>query len=355
VAEGGQEKTEQPTPRKLQDARKKGQVAKSKDLSAAIVLMAAVTVFYLSTKSAVTGLERHMVWYFANCFNFGLPEKHLPWVLLNSLFDISVIFIPVILVTVIFGVIANVMQTGFILSADSLMPKLDRLNPLEGLKKMFSVNSLVELVKSIFKVVVVGAVSYLVAVKYIPELLMVFYKNPSQEMLEILDVLIVVAFAGGGAYLLLAVFDFYYQRFDFLKRMRMSKQDIKDEYKQTEGDPQIKGWLRKRQREISMNKIREEVPKATVVVTNPIHYAVALKYQEGVTGAPIVVAKGAGDIALRLKDIAVKSSVPVVENPPLARSLFQQVDVGREIPVELYQSVAEVMAMVLKLDKRGIV
>ena len=153
----------------------------------------------------------------------------------------------------------------------------------------------------------------------------------------------------------MAVFDFYYQRYDFLKSMRMSKQEIKDEYKQTEGDPQIKGWLRKRQREISMNKIREEVPRATVVVTNPIHYAVALKYQEGVTGAPIVVAKGAGDIALRLKDIAVKSSVPVVENPPLARSLFQQVDIGREIPVELYQSVAEVMAMVLKINKRGIV
>lgn len=355
MAEGGQEKTEQPTPRKLQDARQKGQVAKSKDLSAAVVLMAAVTVFFLSTQSAVTGMERHLVGYFSNCFNFGLPDKHLPWVLLNSLFDISVIFAPVIIVIIIFGVIANVMQTGFILSADSLMPKLDRLNPMEGLKRMFSVNSLMELVKSIFKVVVVGVASYLVAVKYIPQLLMVFYKNPSQEMLEILDVLIVVAFAGGGAYLALAVADFYYQRFDFLKKMRMSKQDIKDEYKQTEGDPQIKGWLRKRQREISMNKIREEVPKATVVVTNPIHYAVALRYQEGVTGAPIVVAKGAGDIALRLKEIAVKSSVPVVENPPLARSLFQQVDIGREIPVELYQSVAEVMAMVLKINKRGIV
>jgi len=355
VAEGGQEKTEQPTPRKLQEARRKGQVAKSKDLSAAVVLMAAVTVFFISSENAVTGMERHLSWYFANCISFNLPDKHLPGVFLKSLFDIFLIFAPVLLVSVFFAVMANVVQTGFLLSGDSLMPKSDRLNPLEGLKKMFSVNSLVELLKSILKVVVVGLVSYLVAVKYIPELLMVFYKNPSQEMLEILDVLIVVAAAGGGAYLILAVADFYYQRFDFLKSMRMSKQEIKDEYKQTEGDPQIKGWLRKRQREISMNKIREEVPRATVVVTNPIHYAVALRYQEGVTGAPIVIAKGAGDIALRLKAIAVKSSVPVAENPPLARSLFQQVDVGREIPVELYQSVAEVMAMVLKIDKRGIV
>jgi len=355
VAETGQEKTEQPTPRKLQEARRKGQVAKSKDLSAAVVLMAAVTVFFISAENAVTGMERHLSWYIANCFSFNLPDKHLPGVFLKSLFDIFLIFAPVLLVSIFFAVVANVVQTGFLLAGESLIPKPDRLNPLEGLKKMFSVNSLVELLKSILKVVVVGVVSYLVAVKYIPELLMVFYKNPSQEMLEIIDVLIVVAAAGGGAYLLMAVFDFYYQRFDFLKSMRMSKQEIKDEYKQTEGDPQIKGWLRKRQREISMNRIREEVPRATVVVTNPIHYAVALRYQEGVTGAPIVIAKGAGDIALRLKAIAVKSSVPVVENPPLARSLFQQVDIGREIPVELYQSVAEVMAMVLKIDKRGIV
>jgi len=355
VAEGGQEKTEQPTPRKLQEARNKGQVAKSKDLSAAVVLMAAVTAFYMSTHSAVTAMERHLTWYFANCFNFNLPDKHLPGVLLSSLFEISIIFVPIILVTIVFSIIANVMQTGFILTADSLMPKLDRLNPLEGLKRMFSVNSLVELFKSIFKVVLVGVVSYLVGVKYIPQLLMVFYKNPSQEMLEILDILIMVAFAGGGAFLALAVFDFYYQRFDFFKKMRMSKQEIKDEYKQTEGDPTIKGWLRKRQREIAMNMIRDEVPKATVVVTNPIHYAVALRYQEGVTGAPVVVAKGAGDIALSLKEIAKKNNVPVVENPPLARSLFQQVDIGKEIPAELYHSVAEVMAMVMKLNKRSIV
>ncbi|MFZ5648351.1 MAG: flagellar biosynthesis protein FlhB [Bacillota bacterium] len=355
MAESGQEKTEQPTPRKLQEARKKGQVAKSKDLSAAVVLMAAVGVFFVMAQGAVASLERHLTWYFSNIFSFGFPDKHLPWILLESLIEISLIFAPVFLITIVFAVLGNVMQSGIFLSPEAVMFKLERINPLEGLKRIFSVNSLVELVKSVIKVSIVGVVSYLVAVKYIPVLLMVYYKNPVQELLEIADVIIVVAAAGGGSYLVLALADYYYQRFDFLKRMRMTKQEIKDEYKQTEGDPQIKGWIRKRQREIVLNRIRQEVPKATVVVTNPIHYAVALKYEEGVTGAPVVVAKGAGDIALRLKDIAAKNSVPVIENPPLARSLFKQVDIGREIPVELYQSVAEVLAMVMKLKNRRIV
>lgn len=354
MAESGQEKTEQPTPRKLQQARNKGQVAKSKDLSAAVVLLAAVTVFFIIVKSAVTGLERHLSWYFANIFSFGLPEKHLPWIIVENMVEISLIFSPVFLFTIVFAVVGNVMQSGFLLSSEALKFQLERINPLEGLKRIFSINSLFELVKSLFKISIVGVVSYLVAVKYIPGLLLAFYKDPAQELLEIANVLLVVAAAGGGAYLLLAMADFYYQRFDFIKRMRMTKQEVKDEYKQTEGDPQIKGWLRKRQREIVLNRIREEVPRATVVVTNPIHYAVALKYEEGLT-APVLVAKGAGDIALRLKDIAQKNSVPVIENPPLARTIFQQVDIGREIPVELYQSVAEVLAMVMKLKSRRIV
>lgn len=353
MAESGQEKTEQPTPRKLQDARKKGQVAKSKDLSAAVVLMAAVAVFFITGRSAVSGMERHLTWYFTNIFSFRLAEKHLPWIILENLLEIFLIFAPVFLFTALFAVIGNVMQTGFLMSPEALKFKTERINPLEGLKRIFSVNSLVELIKNIVKVGIVGVVSYLVAVKYIPVLLMAYFKSPAQEVLEIANVIIVVAAAGGGAYLTLALGDYYYQRFDFIKRMRMTKQEVKDEYKQTEGDPQIKGWLRKRQREIVLNRIRQEVPRATVVVTNPIHYAVGLKYEEGVTGAPLLVAKGAGDTAKRLKDIAVDYKVPVIENPPLARTLFQQVDIGKEIPAELYQSVAEVLAMVLRLKKNS--
>ncbi len=353
MAETGQEKTEQPTPRKLQEARRKGQVAKSKDLSAAVVLMAAVAVFYSVSQNVVTGMEKHLTWYYTNCFTFGLPEKQLHWAMIRSLLDVVAVFAPVLLVIVVAAVFSNVMQSGFLLAPEAVRARLDRLNPLDGLKRIFSANSLVELVKSILKVAVVGLISYLAAVKYVPQLLLVYFKNPAQEMMEVMTVMIVVAAAGGGAYLVLALADFYYQRFAFFKSLRMTKQEVKDEYKQTEGDPQIKGWLRRRQREVALNRIRQEVPRATVVVTNPIHYAVALRYREGETNAPVVVAKGAGDIAVRLKGIAVESSVPVVENPPLARALFQQVDIGREIPAELYQSVAEILAMVFKLKRNA--
>ncbi|HBV96616.1 MAG: flagellar biosynthesis protein FlhB [Peptococcaceae bacterium BICA1-7] len=354
MADNSQDKTEQPTPKKLQDARKKGQVAKSKDLSSALVLMAVVGAFYLSARSAIDSLERYLLWYFSNSLSIEVPDKHLPWMLLESFYDIAIIFLPIFVVAILLAFVGNVMQTGFLLAPEVIKPKLEKLNPIEGFKKIFSLTSLFELTKTILKVIVVGVVSYLVAIKYVPQMLMIFYKNPIQEMLEILDIMIVVGAAGGGAYLLLAVADFYYQKFDFNKRMRMSKQEVKDEHKQSEGDPQIKGWLRRRQREIAMNRIREEVPRATVVVTNPIHYAVALKYEEGVNTAPLLVAKGAGDIALRLKEIAAINGVPIFENPPLARTLFQQVDIGREIPAELYQSVAEVLAMVLRLKRNAI-
>lgn len=352
MAEAGQEKTEQPTPRKLQEARRKGQVAKSRDLSSAVVLMAAVAIFYAVSENAVAGLERHLAWYFTNCFTLGLPEGRLYWALVRSLLDVTMVFMPVLIIVLIAAVLSNVVQSGFLLAPEVLNVKLDRINPLEGLKKMFSANSLVELFKNLLKVVAVGAVIYLVAVRYVPQLLLAYFKNPAQEMLEVMTVITVVAAAGGGGYLLLALGDFYYQRYSFMKSLRMTKQEVKDEYKQTEGDPQIKGWLRRRQREVAMNRIRQEVPRATVVVTNPIHYAVALKYEEGVNSAPVVAAKGAGDIALKLGQIAVENNVPVVENPPLARTLFQQVDIGREIPAGLYQSVAEVLAMVLKLKRR---
>lgn len=355
MADSGQEKTEQPTPRKIQEARRKGQVAKSKDFSAAVILMAAVVLFYTLSQSAVASMERHLTWYFSNFMNFGLPEKHLPRVLMDNLLEVILIVAPIFLTIILFAILSNVVQTGFLLAPEAVSAKFERLNPVEGFKKLISMNSLVELVKSILKVVVVGVVSYVMAVKYIPQMLLIFFKNPGQEMLEIISVIIAVTAAGGGAYLLLAVADFYYQRYEFTKNLRMSKQELKDEYKQSEGDPQIKGWLRRRQREIALNRIRDEVPKATVVVTNPIHYAVALKYDEGITGAPIVLAKGAGDIALRLKEIAAKSNVPLVENPSLARALFRQVSIGKEIPLELYQSVAEVLAMVMKLKKRTLV
>ncbi|NTW04806.1 MAG: flagellar biosynthesis protein FlhB [Peptococcaceae bacterium] len=352
MAESSQEKTEQPTPRKLQDAKKKGQVAKSKDLSAALVLMAAVLFFFMYSNETVVSMGGYLSWYFSNCFSFNLPDDQMYTVMVNSLLEVVTLVVPLILFIMAMGFIANVLQTGFFISSDAVAPKFERMNPIEGIKKLLSVDSLVEMVKSILKILVVGIVSYVVAIKYIPEMLMIYFKNPQLEILEIVSVLLVIAFSGGMVFLVLAMIDFYYQKYSFNKKMKMSMQEVKDEYKNSEGDPQIKGWLRKRQREIAMNRISEEVPKATVVLTNPIHYAVALKYEEGISKAPVVLAKGAGDIALRVKEVAANYNIPIIENPPLARLLFKQVEVGSEIPVELYQTVAEVLAMVYKIKTR---
>ncbi len=351
MAESSQEKTEQPTPRKLQDAKKKGQVAKSKDLSAALVLMAAVLFFFMYSSETVVSMGGYLSWYFSNCLSFNLPDDQMYTVIFNSLMEVVTLVVPLILFIMAMGFIANVLQTGFFISSDAVAPKFERMNPIEGIKKLLSMDSLVEMVKSILKILVVGIVSYLVAVKYIPEMLMIYFKNPQMEILEIVSVLLVIAFSGGMVFLVLALIDFYYQKYSFNKKMKMSMQEVKDEYKNSEGDPQIKGWLRKRQREVAMNRISEEVPKATVVLTNPIHYAVALKYEEGISKAPVVLAKGAGDIALRVREVAKNHNIPIIENPPLARLLFQQVELGSEIPAGLYQAVAEVLAMVYKIKK----
>lgn len=347
MAEQGQQRTEQPTPRRLQEARRKGQVSKSKDMTAALVLIAAVMAFY-AIRGAGPGLESHLAWYLSNCFSFELTTTGLPWVLYDYLLDEAVFFAPVLLTVIAAALAANIIQSGFLMAPEVLKPKLNRLNPIEGIKRIFSLRSLVELFKSVLKIIIVGAVSFFVVKKYLPGLLLVFYKTPEQGLGEILAAILAVGAAGGGAFFALALADMFYQRWEYIKGLRMTKQEVKDEYKQTEGDPQIKGWMRRRQREIAMNRIRQEVPGATLVVTNPIHYAVALRYEEGKTAAPQVVAKGAGDLAGRIKQIAAANNVPVVENPPLARVLFKQVELGKEIPAELYQAVAEILAMVYK-------
>lgn len=346
-----QQKTEQPTPRRLQEARKKGQVAKSRDLSAAIILMAVILLFYIARATALASWQEQLAWYFSQCLTIRTPEQSLLKILLDSLFNVFVMFAPVFILIIIMALAANIGQTGFIFSTEALKVKLDRLNPIEGLKKMFSLQSLVELVKNIFKVIIVAVVSYSVIKKYIPELLLVFYRSPNAAFGTVAGVVLAVALAGGGAFLALAVADLFYQRWQHIKNLRMTKQEVKDEFKQTEGDPMIKSWMRRRQREIVLNNIRQQVPKATVVITNPTHLAVALTYKDGEMAAPTVVAKGAGDLARQIRELAAKHEVPIIRNIEVARALYKQVEVGQEIPLELYQAVAQILAMVYRLKK----
>ncbi|MCG8402585.1 MAG: flagellar biosynthesis protein FlhB [Firmicutes bacterium] len=349
-----QQKTEPPSPRKLTDARQKGQVAKSRDLSAALILLAALVAIAMMKDSIVLSMQRLLLEYFSAGIVVILPGENLPYHLLDFLARSSLIIMPLFIIIVIVALAANMAQVGIMFAPKAMEPKLSRMNPVEGFKRLFSLRSLFELAKNLIKVIVVAASVYLVIKSRLPELLMIYFKTPAQLADLISGAMLVAAFAGGGAFLLVSVFDLFFQRYEFIKNMRMSKQEVKDELKQTEGDPLLKSWLRRRQREMVMNAIRREVPRATVVVTNPVHLGVAIRYDEKETTAPTVTAKGAGDLVQVMRRLARQNGVPVVENPPVARTLYKSVEVGREIPVELYQAIAEIIALVYRLKGKAV-
>jgi len=349
-----QQKTEAPSPRRLRDARKKGQVPKSRDLNAAIILLAALGAIVFTKDSMIMSMQRLLVEYYGAGINIGLPAENLPQYMFGFLLRMAMIIAPVLALILVAALAANIMQVGILFAPEALQPKLERLNPVEGFKKIFSLRSLFELVKNVLKIVIVAAVVYSVVKARLPEMLLIYFKTPEQILDLIATAMLAVAFAGGGVFFIISFFDFIYQRYEHIKNLRMTKQEVKDEYKQTEGDPFVKSWLRRRQRELVMSTIRQEVPRATVVVTNPTHVAVALNYNEKGMQAPVVTAKGAGDLVPVIKGLARQYNVPVIENPPIARMLYNNVNVGSEVPVELYQAIAEILAMVYRLKGQAL-
>lgn len=344
-----QQKTEAPTPRKMREARKKGQVPKSRDFSAAVILLSALASIAFLKDSIISSMQSLLIEYFSNSLTMDLPAQNLPNYMFGFLVHMSLILLPVFIIVVIAAVAANVMQIGIMFAPQVLQPKLERLNPVEGFKKIFSRRSLFELVKNLLKIVIVAAAAFFIVKARLSEMLLMYFKTPAQLLDLIAGTMLLTAFAGGGAFFVISVFDLLFQKYEHVKNLRMTKQEVKDEHKQTEGDPMVKSWLRRRQRELVMNAIRQEVPQATVVITNPTHVAVAIKYDEQQMGAPLLTAKGAGELVQVMKKLARLNNVPIVENPPVARALYGNVEVGSEIPVELYQAIAEIIAMVYRL------
>lgn len=348
----GQQKTEEATPKKLQDARKKGQVPKSSDFNAALCLLAGVLYFYLAKSFFTQRAYEQMSHYYHNYIINPPDVSSLIDILIGTLVGTFGLMAPLFLVLVFIAVVANVAQFGFMLAPEAIKPKLSKLNPAEGLKKMFSSKTLFELIKSILKISVTGTVVFFVAKNQYLQMLKLFYGPPIYLFHKVLEAILAVLLWGGITYLAIGLIDLIYQRYAFKKQMRMTKQEVKDEYKQSEGDPQIKSWLKRRQREILMNLISQEVPEATVVVTNPTHLAVALKYDAELGPAPRVVAKGADLMAKRIRDLAIQHDVPIQEDKPVAQFLYHHVDIGQEIPAELYQAVAEILAVIYQADHR---
>jgi flagellar biosynthetic protein FlhB len=348
-----EEKTEPATPRKRQKTREEGQTARSQDLSAAVVIIAGLLSIYVLS----VFIWRRMVMMFQDTVrHIGSPLMFDDaWWALPLAEGAKAFFagwLPTGFLCAIVALAVMIYQVGFVITTKPLIPKPDRFNPISGLKKIVSTRSLVELLKGIVKALILLGLLFFMIRNERDFMLSVMMFSMEQGFPIIMKKIWNLAMSMTLALLLIGLFDYFYQRWEFEKSIKMSKQEIKEEYKQMEGDPKIKQKIRQKQRELARNRMMADVPKADAVITNPTHIAVAIKYEQRTMSAPTVVAKGEGFIAIKIKEIATENNIPVIENKPLARALMSQVDVGESIPEDLYRAVAEVLAFVYRLKKK---
>ena len=351
--EGG-EKTEPATAKKLKDARKEGKVAKSKELTSAFDLI----VLFLCLKIFVSYVGGNLLGLFdlvyGNMADFvRINEGYMSSQAVSTvLFFVFIRWLLTVLPFFAFGVVItfliSVIQVGWTVSAKPMQPKLSKFNPINGFKRIFSKDTLFELVKSIFKVGIIIYIAY-TSVRDEAGHLFILYELDLKQAIALVGTLIIdIGLKISIVYLIIGIADYAYQKWKFNDEMKMTKQEVKDEFKNTEGDPQIKGRQRRKMQEVSQRRMMQDVPKADVVITNPTHYAVALKYEAEVRPAPYVVAKGEDYLAQKIKEVARENNVEIVENKPLARMLYSNVDIGADIPPELYQAVAEILAVIFQ-------
>ena len=348
----GGEKTEPATQKKLDDARKEGKVAKSKDLTEGIALV----VLFLTLKIFIGYVGERMIgvfdWTLGRMAEFvkvnqaSLSTVAITGMLNNAIIEMFMIVWPFFLFGFVITFVVTLYQVGWKISTKTMEPKLSKFNPINGFKRIFSKDSIFELLKSIVKIGIIVYIVYTNLEEEANNLFILYEITLNQALALVGGIILDVGLEISIVFVVVGFADYIYQRFKFSEEMKMTKQEVKDEYKNAEGDPQIKGRIRQKMREASQRRMMQDVPKADVVITNPTHFAVALKYDAEVSGAPVVLAKGEDFLAQKIKEIAKENNVPLVENKPLARMLYHNVDIGAEIPPELYQAVAEVLAMV---------
>jgi len=350
--EQGQEKTEQATGKRREEAREKGQVAKSREIPSVAVLFACLIYFYFNVTGLLQKIMAIMSASFRSAGQTVISVDNVSSLLIGYIFKVFFLLLPLLGVICLVAVAANVLQVGMLFSPSALEPALSKLNPLNGLKNILSLKSGMELIKNIIKLSIVGFVAYQVIGVEIGNCL----KLGDQSIWGILIYLGKISFkillTTCWVLVLLAVLDYLYQRWEYEKGLRMSRQEIKDEFKNSEGSPVIKSRIKRLQREMARKRMMAAVPTADVVITNPTHLAVALKYEQTANSAPCVVAKGAGLIAEKIRAVARENNVPLVEDKPLAQLLYKLVDVEDFIPENLYRSVAEVLAYVYRLRNK---
>ena len=355
----GGEKTEPASQKKLDDARKKGQVAKSKEIVNAIYLVAIFAFLKIYVGTIGEG--------FIECFTkfYSLIPKYATnaedinvgvglAILGDMLIDIGLLIAPFLLISFLLYFIGDLVQVKWKISTEALKPKFSNFNPVNGFKRMFSTQSLINLLKSL---AIVGICIYIVYTELIDNIYAIYnlYDVTLQQGIEFVgDIVFSIALKISIFYLAIGIIDYIYQNRKFKNDMMMTKQEVKDEYKQSEGDPTVKSQIRRKMREVSQRRMMQKLPEADVVITNPTHFAVAIKYDLSVASAPVVVAKGEDYLALKIKEIAKEHNIEIVENKPLARALYHSVDIDEEIPQELYQAVAEVLAYVYNSKNKAV-
>lgn len=349
----GGEKTEEPTAKKRADARKKGQVGRSQELNTAFVLLVGFFTLKLLWDSIYLSIASYTTYVFTN-LNQSVDTENIIHIFIGIIVVLAKTAFPIMFAIMLIGLAINFFQVGLTFNTESIEFKLDKLNPINGFGRIFSKRSLVELAKSFFKILVIGFFLYRFIHEQILAMPQFMFFDLTTSLALVAEIIFQMAFIVIGVIMIMALMDYGYQKWQTTQDLKMTKQEVKDEMKQSEGDPQIKGKIRQKQRQMAMARMMKEVPKADVIVTNPTHYAIALSYQQGMS-APLVVAKGQDLVAQRIKEIAREARVPIIENKPLARAIYAAVQIGDAIPQELYQAVAEVLAYVYRLKhaRRG--
>ena len=346
----GGEKTEAPSGKRRADFRKKGQVAQSKEVQTAVLLTLVLLfwIFYMPDFWAGLSELISSIWRNADVFD-GTPSRVYSLVLFLAK-EMAILLLPLFVVVLIAGFFSSIFQIGWLFTTQPVMPDIAKLNPITGFGRMFSMRSLVDLVKSVAKVVLIGWVAYATLFNHFEESLALVDVSAGAAIMFLAKVATLILAKVCGLLILIAAIDFLYTKHEMEEKMKMTKQEVKEEFKEMEGDPYIKGQIRRIQQEMAQKRMMAEVPEADVVITNPTHLSVAIKYDTKTMSSPEIIAKGADHVAMRIREIARENNIPIMENPPVAR-LLHKIDLGASIPEEMFKAVAEILAHVYSLKK----
>lgn len=349
-----EEKTEQATPKKKKETREKGNVLQSKEINSAFTLLAAfIMINAFATFIGITfaNMTSYVYeQYLSLDFLFSL--QNLRPLFINILIGFFVVIAPIAITTLIIGVLSSYLQVGVLFTTKTLSVDIKKINPIDGFKRMFSMRSVVELIKALIRILIISYIAYNYVKGQIVTILETIGMDTEIILKSIVNMSMSIGIRVGVVLIALAALDYFYQWYEYNKNLKMSKQEMKEEYKQTEGNPQIKSKIKEKQRQISMSRMMQDVPKADVIITNPTHFAIGIVYNPQDFDAPKVIAKGQDLIAQNIKKVAQENNIPIIENKPLARTLYDSVEIGQFVPPELYQAVAEVLAYVYRINNK---